>query len=78
MQPFITMEPVSAYTSKYRLLRSEDVPSAKINMPDVATKASLPRAATLLEKVAEDEEDARFESTTVTVAPTATCKAPPL
>ena len=46
-------------------------------MPDVATKASLPRAATLLEAVAEDEEDARFESTTVTVAPAATYKAPP-
>ena len=47
-------------------------------MPDVATKASLPRAATLLEAVAEDEDDARFESTTVTVDPSAMYKAPPL
>ena len=46
-------------------------------MPDVLTKASEPRAATLLETVAEDEEEARFESTTVTVAPAATYKAPP-
>ena len=31
----------------------------------------------MLETVAEDEEDARFESTTVTVAPPPTYKAPP-
>ena len=31
----------------------------------------------MLETVAEDEEEARFESTTVTVAPAATYKAPP-
>ena len=73
------MEPVCAYTSKYRLMRSgDDVPSAKINVPNAATKVSLPRAATLLETVAEDEEDARFESTTVTEAPASAYKAPPL
>ncbi len=78
MQPFITMEPVSAYTSKYRLRRSGDVPSAKINIPDVATKTSLPRAAELLDAVADESVEAIFESTTVTVAPAPTSNAPPL
>ena len=37
----------------------------------------MPSAATLLDAVAEDAEEARFESTTVTVAPPPTYNEPP-
>lgn len=36
LQPFIAIEPLAASTSKYRLLRIEEVPSAKINVAEPA------------------------------------------
>ncbi len=76
MQPFGTDAPASMYISKYSRERKDDA-STKIKVPEVATKASLPFFAMLLDVETEDEEDARFESTTVTVAPPPTNKAPP-